>query len=93
MPGPDIESRIREFVATNFGFRGASAGMDGNLDLLEQGILDSTGVLEVVGFLESDSQRHGRRRGDDPGEPVDAEQDGRLRSTKAAREQLTLQYQ
>ena len=54
MPGPDIESRIREFVATNFGFRGASAGMDGNLDLLEQGILDSTGVLEVVGFLESD---------------------------------------
>ena len=54
MPGPDIESRIREFVATNFGFRGANANMDGNLDLLEQGILDSTGVLEVVGFLESD---------------------------------------
>jgi acyl carrier protein len=54
MPGPDLESRIREFVATNFGFRGASAAMDGNLDLLEQGILDSTGVLEVVGFLESD---------------------------------------
>jgi acyl carrier protein len=54
MPGPNIESRIREFVATNFGFRGASANMDGNLDLLEQGILDSTGVLEVVGFLESD---------------------------------------
>ena len=54
MPGPDIESRIREFVATNFGFRGAIANMDGNMDLLEQGILDSTGVLEVVGFLESD---------------------------------------
>jgi acyl carrier protein len=54
MPGPDIESRIREFVATNFGFRGASANMDGNLDLLAQGILDSTGVLEVVAFLESD---------------------------------------
>jgi acyl carrier protein len=54
MSGPNIESRIREFVATNFGFRGATANMDGNMDLLEQGILDSTGVLEVVAFLESD---------------------------------------
>ena len=54
MSGPNIESRIREFVATSFGFRGASASMDGNLDLLEQGILDSTGVLEVVAFFESD---------------------------------------
>jgi acyl carrier protein len=54
MSGPNIESRIREFVATNFGFRGATANMDGNMDLLEHGILDSTGVLEVVAFLESD---------------------------------------
>jgi acyl carrier protein len=54
MSGPNIESRIREFVATNFGFRGAKANMDANLDLLENGILDSTGVLEVVAFLEND---------------------------------------
>ena len=54
MSGLNIESRIREFVATNFGFRGATASMDGNMDLLEHGILDSTGVLEVVAFLESD---------------------------------------
>ncbi|HET9929370.1 MAG TPA: acyl carrier protein [Polyangiaceae bacterium] len=54
MPAPNIESRIREFVASNFGFRGASLNMDGNLDLIQQGILDSTGVLEVVAFLEND---------------------------------------
>ena len=28
--------------------------MDGNLDLIQQGILDSTGVLEVVAFFEND---------------------------------------
>ncbi len=52
MAGANIESRIHDFVATSFGFRGASADMDGNLDLLAHGILDSTGVLEVVAFLE-----------------------------------------
>lgn len=54
MSAPNIESRIREFVASNFGFRGASLNMDGNLDLIQQGILDSTGVLEVVAFFEND---------------------------------------
>ena len=53
MSAPNIESRIREFVASNFGFRGASLNMDGNLDLIQQGILDSTGVLEVVAFFEN----------------------------------------
>lgn len=54
MPAPDIESRIREFVATSFGFRGATADMNGQLDLLAEGILDSTAVLEVVAFVEED---------------------------------------
>ncbi|MFZ5893634.1 MAG: acyl carrier protein [Myxococcota bacterium] len=54
MSGLNIETKIREFVATNFGFRGASKNMDGNLDLIQQGILDSTGVLEVVAFMEND---------------------------------------
>jgi acyl carrier protein len=54
MSGTEIESHLREFVASNFGFRGGSASMDGNLDMLEHGVLDSTGVLEVVAFLESD---------------------------------------
>jgi acyl carrier protein len=54
MSALEIESRIREFVATNFGFRGATADMNGQLDLLAEGILDSTAVLEVVAFVEND---------------------------------------
>jgi acyl carrier protein len=49
-----IESRIRGFLTRNFGYRGARADLDGHADLLAQGILDSTGVLEVVAFLEKD---------------------------------------
>ena len=54
MPGNEIEARIREFVTSNFGFRGATANMDANTDLLANGILDSTGALEVVAFIEND---------------------------------------
>jgi len=54
MPASESESRIREFVAASFGFRGATAQMDGKLDLLANGILDSTAVLEVVAFLEDE---------------------------------------
>jgi acyl carrier protein len=47
-----IERDIREFVITNFLF-----GVDDNRitpdeSFLESGIIDSTGVLELVGFLE-----------------------------------------
>jgi acyl carrier protein len=54
MPPSETESHIRTFVAASFGFRGATAEMDGQIDLLEGGILDSTGVLEVVAFLEEE---------------------------------------
>lgn len=54
MSASTTEARVREFVATNFGFRGATLQIDSKLDLLEQGILDSTAVLEVVTFLESE---------------------------------------
>ena len=43
--------RIRDFVQKNFFVSGALGDTD---SLLDQGIIDSTGVLEVVGFLESD---------------------------------------
>jgi acyl carrier protein len=49
-----VESRIRGFLARSFGYRGAKPDLDGHTDLLAQGILDSTGVLEVVAFLEKD---------------------------------------
>ena len=51
-----IESQLRQFIVSNFGFRGATADLDKKADLLDQGILDSTGVLEVIAFLEEEFQ-------------------------------------
>ncbi len=51
----DLKARIREFVKQTFFFEGALG--DGE-SLLDRGIIDSTGVLEVVGFLESEYGIH-----------------------------------
>lgn len=47
----DIESEIRDFVINNFLF-GKSDGLTDSESLLENGIIDSTGVLELIGFLQ-----------------------------------------
>jgi len=43
---------LREFIAENFLFR-ADADISDNQSLLESGVIDSTGVLELIAFLES----------------------------------------
>jgi acyl carrier protein len=48
----DISSRIWSFIVENFLF-GEERELDGSASLLESGILDSTGVLELVSFLET----------------------------------------
>ena len=47
----DIAQSLREFVAENFLF-GEDANFANNDSFLEQGIIDSTGVLELVTYLE-----------------------------------------
>ena len=47
----DIRSQVRSFVTTNFYVPDPSALAD-EASLLDQGIIDSTGVLEVISFLE-----------------------------------------
>ena len=47
----DLKARIREFVKQSFFYTGA---LGDDESLLDRGIIDSTGVLEVVGFLESE---------------------------------------
>jgi acyl carrier protein len=49
----DIENKIRQFIAHNFLFREDRASLDEGESLLEAGLIDSTGVLELVGFLET----------------------------------------
>jgi acyl carrier protein len=42
---------LREFIAENFLFR-ADAEVSDNQSLLDTGVMDSTGVLELIAFLE-----------------------------------------
>jgi acyl carrier protein len=50
----DIRSAVRQFIIDNFLF-GTGTVADGE-SLLASGIIDSTGVLELVGFLEAEYQ-------------------------------------
>ncbi len=47
-----IRQQIHEYVAMNFLFDGSSTPLDDNRPLVEDAILDQTGVLELVLFLE-----------------------------------------
>jgi acyl carrier protein len=51
-----IAEEIRGFVISNFLFGQPGAGVQDDQSFLETGIIDSTGVLELVAFLE---QRYG----------------------------------
>lgn len=44
--------RIREFIINNFLFGQQAAALDDQQSFLDTGIIDSTGVLELVSFLE-----------------------------------------
>ena len=47
----DVTGRVRDYIVKNFYVADAAALSD-QASLLEQGIIDSTGVLEVIAFLE-----------------------------------------
>lgn len=49
----ETKSKIREFIIENFLF-GEANGLQDDTSFLEEGIIDSTGVLELVTFLEED---------------------------------------
>lgn len=47
-----IEPAVRQFIAKNFMYRERIQTLADEQSLLEQGLIDSTGVLELVCFLE-----------------------------------------
>jgi len=49
----DISLAVRRFIAENFLFRDDGEAIAHDASLLDAGIIDSTGVLELVCFLES----------------------------------------
>ncbi len=46
--------RIRQFILTQFLFTQDESKLADDVSLLGQGLIDSTGVLELVSFLERD---------------------------------------
>ena len=47
-----VQTKIREFIVENFLFGDDSQPLPGDLSLIESDMVDSTGILELVGFLE-----------------------------------------
>lgn len=50
---PEIKAEIKNFIVENFLF-GNADGIEDNTSFLEEGIIDSTGVLELVSFIEEE---------------------------------------
>jgi acyl carrier protein len=46
------ERTLRAFLVENFPLGGDIENLDPDVSLLEAGVIDSTGVLELIGFLE-----------------------------------------
>jgi acyl carrier protein len=49
----EIQAELTEFIVTNYLFGDAAMAPQGNDSLIEVGIIDSTGVLELIQFVES----------------------------------------
>jgi acyl carrier protein len=48
----DTEAQVRRFIEDNFLFREDRAALADDESLLDAGLIDSTGILELVAFLE-----------------------------------------
>lgn len=49
----ELKYKIRTFVIDNFLF-GNNENLEDNTSFLEEGIIDSTGILELVSFIEEE---------------------------------------
>jgi len=50
----DLKVKIRDYIIENFLFGDAEPLSSDSLSLLDEGIIDSVGVMELVAFLEQD---------------------------------------
>ena len=58
----DVQSEVRNFIVENFLYGSEDDGLSLDASLLKRGVIDSTGVLELVAFLE---ERYGISVADD----------------------------
>ena len=50
--GEDIKNALKEFIKNNFLYSSDIESILDEASLIDQGIIDSTGVLELIDFLE-----------------------------------------
>jgi acyl carrier protein len=48
-----VESKVRQFIIDNFLFGEGADGLKSGDSLLDKGLIDSTGILELVSFLQN----------------------------------------
>jgi acyl carrier protein len=49
-----VNSKVREFIKDNFMYRDDRADLADTESLLDAGLVDSTGILELVAFIETE---------------------------------------
>ena len=47
-----VRDQVHEFIVMNFLYDGNADSLDDDLPLLEQGVIDATGILEIALFVE-----------------------------------------
>lgn len=50
----ETENKVRSYILENFLFSGDGAELPGDASFLDMGIIDSTGVLEIIFFIEEE---------------------------------------
>lgn len=50
----DVRDKVRDYIIENFLFGDTTPLTSDTLSLLDEGIIDSVGVMELVAFLEQD---------------------------------------
>ena len=53
-PIPGLAGKLRTFIIDNFMFGENAASLANNDSFLDKGIIDSTGVLELVSFIQDE---------------------------------------
>ena len=49
-----VENKLRDFILENYLFSDDQSALDNDDSFMDKGIIDSTGILEVIHFLEDD---------------------------------------
>lgn len=49
----DVQNKIRTFIIDNYLF-GDDEGLESNTSFLDEGIVDSTGILELIEFISQE---------------------------------------